>query len=167
MNAKAIARLGIPGSLVARAGVMVGEARRAGVTADDARRILTGIVAAPGRDIPSASVTAAIVDAVPIVMHVPADRAMPSSSCRQTHASRQPAWRCAQYFHTSVPLPSRSVRWRPASMGPAGRKIAGRSAEIAPMRSPGTVLSQPPMSTAPSTGWLRSTSSASSASRLR
>lgn len=47
MNAKAIARLGIPGSLVARAGVMVGEARRAGVTADDARRILTGIVAAP------------------------------------------------------------------------------------------------------------------------
>ena len=47
MNAKAIARLGIPGSLVARAGVMVGEARRAGVAADDVRRILTGIVAAP------------------------------------------------------------------------------------------------------------------------
>ena len=69
-----------------------------------------GIVAAPGRVIPRVSVMAAIVEAVPIVIQVPGERAMPSSSCRQTQASRQPACRSAQYFQTSVPLPSRSVR---------------------------------------------------------
>ena len=35
------------------------------------------------------------------------------------------------------------------------------------MISPGVVLSQPPMSTAPSIGWLRNNSSVSMASRLR
>ena len=65
------------------------------------------MVAAPGSIMPSASVIAARVEAVPIVMQVPGDRAMPSSSCRQTQLSRQPACRCAQNFQTSVPLPSR------------------------------------------------------------
>ena len=37
----------------------------------------------------------------------------------------------------------------------------------APISKPGVVLSQPPISTAPSTGWLRSNSSASMANRLR
>jgi hypothetical protein len=92
---------------------------------------------------------------------------MPSSICRQAHSDRQPACRSAQYFQTSDPLPRRVVRNRPASIGPAGRKMAGRSTEIAPRRSPGTVLSQPPMRTTPSIGWLRSTSSTSRARRLR
>ena len=35
------------------------------------------------------------------------------------------------------------------------------------MISPGVVLSQPPISTAPSTGWLRSSSSVSMARKLR
>ncbi len=35
------------------------------------------------------------------------------------------------------------------------------------MMRPGVVLSQPPMSTAPSTGWLRSSSSVSMARKLR
>ena len=38
---------------------------------------------------------------------------------------------------------------------------------IAPMMRPGVVLSQPPISTAPSIGWLRSSSSVSIASMLR
>ncbi len=43
----------------------------------------------------------------------------------------------------------------------------GRPALNAPISRPGVVLSQPPISTAPSTGWLRSSSSASIASKLR
>ena len=38
---------------------------------------------------------------------------------------------------------------------------------IAPMTRPGVVLSQPPISTAPSIGWLRSSSSVSMARKLR
>ena len=38
---------------------------------------------------------------------------------------------------------------------------------IAPMTRPGVVLSQPPISTAPSSGWLRSSSSVSMARKLR
>ena len=38
---------------------------------------------------------------------------------------------------------------------------------IAPMTNAGVVLSQPPISTAPSIGWLRNSSSVSIASRLR
>ena len=38
---------------------------------------------------------------------------------------------------------------------------------IAPMTRPGVVLSQPPSSTAPSSGWLRKSSSASIARKLR
>ena len=41
------------------------------------------------------------------------------------------------------------------------------AAESAPMMSAGVVLSHAPSSTAPSMGWLRSTSSVSIASRLR
>ena len=37
----------------------------------------------------------------------------------------------------------------------------------APISRPGVVLSQPPISTAPSTGWLRSSSSVSMARKLR
>ena len=64
-----------------------------------------GIEDAPGSVRPSASTAAAIVDAVPIVMHVPKDRAMPSSISRQLHSSSVPARRSAQYFQTSLPDP--------------------------------------------------------------
>ncbi len=64
-----------------------------------------GMEDAPGSVSPSASTAAAIVDAVPIVMHVPNDRAIPSSISRQLHSSSVPARRSAQYFHTSLPDP--------------------------------------------------------------
>ena len=43
----------------------------------------------------------------------------------------------------------------------------GKPALKAPITSPGVVLSHPPISTAPSTGWERISSSASIARRLR
>ena len=46
-----------------------------------------GIDDAPGSVMPSASAAAAIVDAVPMVMQVPNERAMPSSISRQAHSS--------------------------------------------------------------------------------
>ena len=64
-----------------------------------------GIDEAPGSVSPKASIAIAIVDAVPIVMHVPKDRAIPSSISRQLHSSSVPARRSAQYFHTSLPEP--------------------------------------------------------------
>jgi hypothetical protein len=85
-------------------------------------------------------------------MHVPKERAMPSSISRQAHSSSVPARRSVQYFQTSLPEPRICPRQLPRSMGPAGTKIAGRFALVAPMTSAGTVLSQPPSSTAPSAG---------------
>ena len=46
-----------------------------------------------------------------------------------------------------------------AASGPAGTKIAGRFMLVAPISSAGVVLSQPPISTTPSTGLERSSSS--------
>jgi hypothetical protein len=45
--------------------------------------------------------------------------------------------------------------------------MAGMPMLIAPMTRPGVVLSQPPISTAPSIGWLRNSSSVSIARKLR
>ena len=126
-----------------------------------------GMDAAPGKMKPSASTTQAIVAAVPIVMHTPGERAMPSSISRQASQLIFPAQRSAQNFHASLPLPSVSLRQRPLSIGPAGRKTQGRSIVSAPMSSAGTVLSQPPISTAPSMGWQRNVSSTSIAVRFR
>ena len=80
----------------------------------DARRewfeSTAGIDAAPGRVSPSASTAHAIVEAVPIVMHVPGERAMPSSISRQAHSSSFPARSSIQYFQASLPLPSTCPR---------------------------------------------------------
>ncbi|MFM8283593.1 MAG: RtcB family protein [Planctomycetaceae bacterium] len=47
MNAKSLARMGIPAPLVARAGGMIGAARRDRRATDDIRRVVAGIVATP------------------------------------------------------------------------------------------------------------------------
>jgi hypothetical protein len=65
-----------------------------------------GMLAAFGKVNPNASAMHAIVEAVPIVMHVPADLAMQFSTPFQSHSERFPAQRSAQYFQASVPLPS-------------------------------------------------------------
>ena len=108
-----------------------------------------------------------MVEAVPMVMHRPAERAMPLSMSFQSCIVMAPAWRSAQYFQLSDPDPSTLPCQLPRSIGPAGTKTAGRSMLIAPIRRPGVVLSQPPISTAPSIGCERSNSSASMARKLR
>ena len=131
------------------------------------RESAAGMDDPPGSIIPSASAAAAMVEAVPMVMQVPNERAMPSSISFQAQSSSVPARFSAQYFQTSLPLPSTWPRQLPRSMGPAETKIAGRFMLVAPISSAGTVLSQPPSSTAPSIGLARRISSASMANRFR
>ncbi len=111
-----------------------------------------GMLDAPGTVTPSASAAAVSVDAVPIVMQWPGERARPLSSSAISQSPMSPARLSSQYFHMSVPEPRTSPRQWPGSMGPAGTNTAGRSTEAAPISSAGVDLSQPPISTAPSTG---------------
>ena len=84
-----------------------------------------GIEEAAGMVMPRTSAMALMVEAVPIVMQVPAEGAMASSISPQASSHKLPAQRSAQYFHTSVPEPSVSVPQRAGSIGPAGTKIVG------------------------------------------
>jgi hypothetical protein len=79
-----------------------------------------GIDDAPGSVSPSASAIDIIVAAVPIVMHVPGERAMPSSISCQSRSVMLPARSSAQYFQVSDPEPSVWSRQWPVSIGPAG-----------------------------------------------
>jgi hypothetical protein len=79
-----------------------------------------GTEAAPGRVRPSVSATEVIVDAVPIVMQCPNERAMPSSTSRQSPSVMLPARSSAQYFQVSLPEPRGSPCQLPRSIGPAG-----------------------------------------------
>ena len=58
-----------------------------------------GIDDAPGNVIPSASASAVMVDAVPIVMQKPGERAMPFSMSFQSSAVMLPAQRSVQNFN--------------------------------------------------------------------
>ena len=116
------------------------------------RESAAGIEAAPGRVTPSASAALVIVEAVPMVMQCPGERAMPFSISCQSCWVMFPARSSAQYFQTSEPDPRVVPPQCPRSIGPAGRNSVGRSIDEAPMSSPGVVLSHPPISTAPSTG---------------
>ena len=92
---------------------------------------------------------------------------MPPSTPSQSWSVIFPARSSSQYFQLSDPLPRVLPCQLPRSMGPAGTKIAGMPMLMAPSSRAGVVLSQPPISTAPSTGWERSSSSVSMASMLR
>ena len=82
--------------------------------------------AEPGSERPSVSARLVMVEAVPMVMQWPAERAMPSSISPQACSSMLPARSSAQYFQESLPLPSVLPRQLPRSMGPAGMNTAGR-----------------------------------------
>ena len=116
---------------------------------------------------PSASAMQAIVDAVPIVMQWPQDRAMPLSAASASSWVIRPATSSASNRHTWVPEPTSPPRNLPFSMGPPVTMIAGRSVLAAAMSIAGVVLSQPDSSTTPSSGLARSSSSTSMAMRLR
>ncbi len=80
-----------------------------------------GIDEAPGSVMPIASAIAIMVAAVPMVMQVPNERAMPLSMSAQAASVIRPARFSSQYFHTSEPEPSVCPRQLPRSMGPAGQ----------------------------------------------
>ena len=79
-----------------------------------------GIEAAPGSVNPSVSTAEVMVEAVPITMQWPYERAIPSSTSRQSSSVMRPARSSAQYFQRSVPEPSGSPCKLPRSIGPAG-----------------------------------------------
>jgi hypothetical protein len=116
------------------------------------RESAAGMDAAPGRVTPNASVALVMVDAVPIVMQCPGERAMPFSISCQSSWVMLPARRSAQYFQVSDPDPNVVPPQCPRSIGPAGMNSVGRSIDEAPINNPGVVLSHPPINTAPSTG---------------
>jgi hypothetical protein len=78
-----------------------------------------------------ASVTEAMVDAVPITMQVPAVVARDRSTWSISSASRSPARCWAQNRRQSVQAPRRSPRHDPVAIGPTTSKITGRSSDAA------------------------------------
>ena len=115
---------------------------------------------------PRASAIDAIVDAVPIVMQCPLERAMQPSAKAHSCSVMRPARRSSSQRHTAVPEPT-SVPWYlPDSIGPPVTMIAGRPTLDAAISRPGVVLSQPDSSTTPSSGLALMSSSASMARRF-
>ena len=69
---------------------------------------------------PSASVAPVIVEAVPMVMQCPGERAMPCSISSQSRGVIPPLRSSAQYFQVSLPEPSTvPPQWPAASARPA------------------------------------------------
>src|SRR5436190_524459 len=131
------------------------------------RASTAGQVAEYGSCTPSASAIDDMVDAVPIVMQCPFERAMQPSAKAHSSWVIRPATRSSSNRHTAVPEPT-SVPWYlPLSIGPPVTITAGRSTLAAAISSPGVVLSHPDRSTTPSSGLARMSSSASMASRFR
>src|SRR5476649_525514 len=93
----------------------------------------------PVSDMPSASASAFIVDAVPMVLQCPADGAEAAAICKNFSSSMAPA-------ATSSPSS------QPSSIGPPDNTMAGMSTVDAAMICAGVVLSQPVVSTTASIG---------------
>ena len=70
------------------------------------RESTAGIAAAPGNCTPRASVTHAMVEAVPIVMHEPWLRAEHDSIAINSSKLILPLLTCSLYFQTKVPEPT-------------------------------------------------------------
>ena len=121
----------------------------------------------PGIISPSASVSSAIVEAVPIVLQAPVPQFRHASRARQPSSPSRPVRRSSQSRHSAVAVPIRSPRKTAAGRAPPVTTTVGMSALAAPMIAPGTVLSQLARMTIPSSGLARIISSISIASRLR
>ena len=109
----------------------------------------------------------AIVEAVPMVLQVPAERDMPDSADMNWCKVIEPAFICSCNCHTAVPEPMSLPFNLPFSMGPPLTTMVGMSTLAAPISSAGVVLSQPTSSTTASIGLPRIDSSTSIEARLR
>src|ERR1043166_8564372 len=110
------------------------------------------MAAQPGSDMPSASASEFIVEAVPMVLQCPGDGAEEATSSTNSSYLISPVANICRAFHTMVPEPVRSPRNQPLSIGPPDSTIAGRSTVAAAISWEGVVLSQPVVSTTPSMG---------------
>src|SRR4029079_13589769 len=106
----------------------------------------------PGGGMPRASASAFIVEAVPMVLQWPIDGAEAAAISRNSRLSMRPAVSDSPAFHTTVPEPALSPFHQPFNIGPPDRTIAGIFTVAAAMRQAGVVLSQPVISTTPSSG---------------
>ncbi len=108
----------------------------------------------------------AIVDAVPMTLHVPVDRDMHDSACMNSFTLIMPA----AHFLAEPPDVGARAEIGAAELAvehrAAGHTRAGRSQLAAPMMSDGVVLSQPHSSTTPSIGLPRIDSSTSMAGEI-
>ena len=93
-----------------------------------------------------------MVEAVPITMQVPPVGHSSCCTSRISVSSSWPARYCSQWARQSVQAPSRVPRQEPVRIGPVTTDTTGTSADAAAINCAGTVLSQPPSSTAASIG---------------
>ena len=101
---------------------------------------------------PSASASEFMVVAVPIVLQWPAEGAEEATSSTNCFLSISPSASSSRAFQTIVPDPVRSPSCQPLSIGPPERTMAGMSTVAAAISCAGVVLSQPVVSTTPSSG---------------
>src|SRR5262245_58666783 len=111
------------------------------------------MAAQPGSDRPSASATAFIVDAVPIVLQWPAEGAEAQAASRNSSSVISPAARRRRLRQITVPDPTSSPSCQPSSIGPPDSTIAGISTVVAAMIPAGVVLSHPVVNTTASIGY--------------
>src|SRR5665647_1466630 len=120
-----------------------------------------------GSDVPRASAMQAMVEAVPIVLQVPAERDMPASADMNSCKVICPALTASCSCQTTVPEPMSRPSCLPFNIGPPVTTMVGMSQLAAPISSAGVVLSQPTSSTTASIGLPRIDSSTSMLARLR
>ncbi len=89
----------------------------------------------------------AMVEAVPMVLQVPAERDMPASAAMNSWIEILPALTCSESCQTTVPEPMSLPSCLPLSIGPPETTMVGMSQLAAPISSAGVVLSQPTSST--------------------
>src|SRR4029078_8288926 len=116
---------------------------------------------------PRDSAIHAMVEALPMTLHVPVDRDMHDSACMNSLTLILPSRTSSLERQTSVPEPMSAPRNLPLSIGPPEITSAGRSQLDPPMMIDGVVLSQPQSRTTPSIGLPRIDSSTSIAARFR
>src|SRR5215831_11429474 len=116
------------------------------------------MAAQPGRERPSASASAFMVEAVPIELQWPIEGAAAATESMYSAKSILPAANSLAEAHLTVPDPAREPFHQPLSIGPPESTIAGMFTVAAAMMAAGVVLSQPVVSTTPSSGYPNSTS---------
>src|SRR5450830_464146 len=101
---------------------------------------------------PRASASAFMVEAVPMLLQCPAEGAEDVTMSINSPYSIFPAAWSARACQTTVPEPARSPFHQPLSIGPPESTIAGMLTVAAAIKQAGVVLSQPVVSTTPSSG---------------